>query len=50
MLNSYLGGAPMKLTWPPIPPKKNRLRLWRGGGRRGECPTRSGINLEAFLF
>ena len=34
MLNSYLGGVPMKLARPPIPPKKGRSERGRGG-RRG---------------
>ena len=35
MLNSYLGGAPMKLVRPPIPPKKKAVRaegVAEGGG------------------
>jgi len=39
MLNLYLGGAPMKLAQPPIPPKKKgspRLRLSATDGQASE--------------
>ena len=51
MLNLYLGGAPMILARPPIPPKKRavRARAWRkervgGSPRRSRFATLRGKN------
>ena len=57
MLNSYLGGVPMKLARPPIPPKKRavRARAWRKEGGWGEefrharAETQSGANQAFFV-
>jgi len=45
MINSYLGGAPMKLARPPIPPKKKgspRLRLSATDGQASEGVAEGG--------
>jgi len=49
MLNLYLGGAPMKLARPPIPPKKGQSERGRGGrrGLGGGIPPRPSRS-EAF--